>query len=130
MHKALLIGVMGAVMAVSGCSVQRAQTAEAAKTHLIGMSRENILSCMGAPTSRAAEGGTEVWTYVSAPGTYDTVTTGGSNFAVTQSHARNCTVNVVMNGGRVSRINYLGRTGGLLTAGEQCAYAVEACMAP
>ncbi|PWC39271.1 hypothetical protein [Azospirillum sp. TSO35-2] len=129
MRKGLLIVGIGAVMAVSGCSVQRAQTAEAAKTQLVGMSRENILSCMGAPTSRATEGRTEVWTYVSAPGTYDSVTTGGSNFAFTKSRARNCTVNVVMSDGRVSRINYLGRTGGLLTAGEQCAYAVEGCMA-
>ena len=38
-----------------------------------------------------------------------------------------CTVNVTMSGGLVSQINYLGPTGGLLTKGEQCAFAVERC---
>jgi hypothetical protein len=29
--------------------------------------------------------------------------------------------------GRVSRVNYVGPTGGLLTGGEQCAFAVQNC---
>jgi hypothetical protein len=33
-----------------------------------------------------------------------------------------------MNSGRVTAVNYAGPTGGLLTAGEQCAYAVDACV--
>jgi len=32
-----------------------------------------------------------------------------------------------MTGGYVTAVNYQGPTGGLLTCGEQCAYAVEAC---
>ena len=40
---------------------------------------------------------------------------------------RFCTVNVVMSEGRVSRLNYSGPTGGILTSGEQCAFAVENC---
>jgi hypothetical protein len=32
-----------------------------------------------------------------------------------------------MSGGRVSRINYSGPTGALLSAGEQCAYPVQNC---
>jgi hypothetical protein len=34
----------------------------------------------------------------------------------------------VMNKGQVAAVNYAGPTGGLLTAGEQCAYAVDACV--
>jgi hypothetical protein len=37
---------------------------------------------------------------------------------------------VVMSGGAVSAVNYQGPTGGLITAGEQCAYAVDACVKP
>jgi hypothetical protein len=33
-----------------------------------------------------------------------------------------------MMNGRVNRVNYVGPTGGLLTPGEQCAYAVQACV--
>ena len=47
--------------------------------------------------------------------------------AFRESTRRFCTVNVTMNGGRVTRINYVGPTGGLLTASEQCAFAVEKC---
>jgi hypothetical protein len=33
-----------------------------------------------------------------------------------------------MNKGQVAAVNYTGPTGGLLTAGEQCAYAIDACV--
>jgi hypothetical protein len=33
----------------------------------------------------------------------------------------------VIQEGAVSQVNYTGPTGGILTAGEQCAFAVEAC---
>ena len=32
-----------------------------------------------------------------------------------------------MNNGYVSRVNYSGPTGGLITEGEQCAFAVQNC---
>jgi len=37
---------------------------------------------------------------------------------------------MVFAGGAVSAVNYQGPTGGLITAGEQCAYAVDACVKP
>jgi hypothetical protein len=40
---------------------------------------------------------------------------------------RFCNVNIVIQGGVVSQVNYSGPTGGILTGGEQCAFAVEAC---
>lgn len=42
--------------------------------------------------------------------------------------SRACTVNVVLTDAKVSRVSYSGPTGGVLTKGEQCAYAVESCM--
>ena len=44
------------------------------------------------------------------------------------SATRHCTVNVTMTDGRVSALNYLGPTGGLLSPNEQCAYAVASCV--
>jgi hypothetical protein len=44
--------------------------------------------------------------------------------------SRFCNINIVMASGRVTVVNYTGPTGGLLTAGEQCAYAVDACVRP
>jgi len=127
----LALGLAIAVLLAS-CAVQRAQVAQEAQGKMIGLSKEQVLACMGPPANKAAEGSTEVWSYQSGDGT--TISGGfaqyhGYGLASASSVSRNrfCTVNVTMTGGRVSQINYLGPTGGLLTRGEQCAFAVERC---
>jgi hypothetical protein len=121
----------------AGCTVQRALVAQDAQTKMVGLTKEQVLACMGPPASRMAEGATEVWSYNSGDGRTTTTasattiadpgrtTISGVGTAVTRQ--RSCTVNVTMADGRVNRVNYLGPTGGLLTAGEQCAYVVQAC---
>ena len=87
---------------------------------------------MGPPTTKAAEGVTEVWSYpsgnnrttVSTFGTYDRSSYTGLGVA----QSRYCTVNVTMVNGRVSQMNYVGPTGGLLTPNEQCAFALQNCV--
>jgi hypothetical protein len=135
--------VLFLAISCAGCAIQRAAVANDAQEKMLGLSKEQILACMGPPAAKAKEGRTEVWSYNSGNGyvsgsTFGTSTaalsggpgyaTGsvvGSGFGV--SERRFCTVNVTMVDGRVGRINYLGPTGGLLTAGEQCAFAVEHC---
>jgi hypothetical protein len=115
---------------------------------MVGLRKEQVLACMGVPASKAAEGITEVWSYNSGNGTvvastFGSSTTnasvyGGPGYAtghantlgsgVGVSSRRFCTVNIVMTDGVVNRVNYVGPTGGLLTSGEQCAFAVQNCM--
>lgn len=63
--------------------------------------------------------------------TYATGAAAGSNqtssFGFGSTRRRSCTVSIVMMNGTVSRVNYSGPTGGVLTKGEQCAYAVQNC---
>ncbi len=121
--------------AVGACEIQRAQQASDAQKSMVGMPKEQVLSCMGAPANRAVVGGTEVWTYNSGDDRTDTVGVAnawggwGHAFAVgsSTSTSRSCKIDVVMNNDRVRRVNYTGPTGGLLTEGEQCAYAVSNC---
>jgi hypothetical protein len=97
---------------------------------MVGMSKEQVLTCMGPPASKATEGQTEVWAYSSGDGT--TIASGsvsGGSFSAVSS-SRFCRINLVLAGGAVSAVNYQGPTGGLITAGEQCAYAVDACVRP
>ena len=104
--------------------------AQDARVQMVGLSKEQVLVCMGPPASKAAEGQTEVWAYNSGDGT--TIASGSvsyGNFSGVSSR-RFCQINVVMSGGAVSAVNYQGPTGGLITAGEQCAYAVNACVKP
>ncbi len=135
-----------------GCAVQRAVVAQGAQEKMVGMSREQVLACMGPPATKAAEGATEVWSYGSGNDRTTTIGTGyaqthgsisgerrGNQFSATgeatttslatvNSSRRYCTVNVVMTDGRVSRLNYAGPTGGILTGGEQCAFAIQNCV--
>ena len=133
---------------LAGCALQRAQVAQDARAQMVGMTKEQVLACMGPPPNRAAEGQTEVWSYASGNGYSATVASANSsgNFEASRygnsisgtstgtasgtaiSTRRFCTVNVVISGGAVSAVNYQGPTGGLLTAGEQCAFVVDACV--
>jgi hypothetical protein len=85
------------------------------------------LGC-GAPATKAAEGATEVWGFASGNG----MTVASASYdrfgGTAVSSSRFCHVNIAFAGGQVSTINYTGPTGGLLTAGEQCAYAVNNCV--
>ncbi|QQR69194.1 MAG: hypothetical protein IPI58_00460 [Alphaproteobacteria bacterium] len=147
MTKSILF-LSAAFVLLIGCSVQRSRMAEQAQTDLVGMSKKQILSCMGVPTQKAREDDVEIWVYSSGNGRVDafaagqsygqaTATVGGpqisvngsaSTFASSAASRRFCVVNVVMQKEIVSAINYSGPTGGMLTKGEQCAYAVENCL--
>ena len=70
---------------VADCAGQRAQIANYAQNKMIGLTKEQVLACMGTPTSKATEGATEVWSYPSG----------------------NCTVNVTMMEGKVKRMTML-----------------------
>jgi hypothetical protein len=144
--------VVSFALASAGCAVQRAVVAQGAQEKMVGMSREQVLTCMGPPATRAAEGATEVWSYGSGNDRTTTIGTGyaqtnGSisgerwgnqlsatgeatttSLATVNSSRRYCTIHVVMTDGRVSRLNYAGPTGGILTGGEQCAFAIQNCV--
>ena len=54
-----------------GCAIDRAQTAAAAQTAMIGMAKAEVLACMGVPQAKAIEGNVEVWSYSSGNGRTD-----------------------------------------------------------
>jgi len=119
----LTLVLFAAAASLAGCAFQRAQIAQDARTTMIGITKEQTLACMGPPQNKATEGATEVWSYQSGNG----LTVGNYGGGTATSTRRFCTVNLTMTAGRVSQVNYLGPTGGLLTTGEQCAFAIEKC---
>ena len=138
MRRVWLAAMCGLI--VASCAVMRAKEANDAQVTMVGLSKEQILACMGVPAAKAVEGATEVWSYNSGNGqtvgfgSSSASVSGGRGYAsgygfssmVTQQ--RFCTVNVTMLNGRVDRINYVGPTGGLITQGEQCAFAIDNCV--
>ena len=123
-----ILGIVALGVMLAGCAIQRAQIALDARAQMVGMSKEQVLTCMGPPASKATEAQTEVWAYNSGDGTVlASGSVSGGNFSGISS-SRFCKINLVFSGGGVSAVNYQGPTGGLITAGEQCAYAVDACV--
>jgi hypothetical protein len=100
----------------------------------------------GAMSQKAAEGATEVGAYNSGNdrtmvNTFGTSTTnasvsGGPGYASGTASTRRvqaggsrpaANMSVVIADVRVNRVNYSGPRGGILTGGEQCAFAVQNC---
>jgi hypothetical protein len=71
--KAQVLVVRACCLVVAACSVQRAMVAQDAQGKLVGLSKEQLLACMGPPATRMAEGATEVWSYNSGNGRTTTV---------------------------------------------------------
>jgi hypothetical protein len=106
--------------ALTACTFQRAQIANDARINMIGLSKEQVLACMGPPLNQDAKGTTEVWSYNSE----NNVTPAGDG------NGRYCTVNVKMWNGHVGAVDYLGPAGGIITPNEACAFAIEKCTKP
>jgi hypothetical protein len=123
-----VVGVLG----MSGCAFERAQIAQDARVQMVGLNKEQVLSCMGPPASRMAEGQTEVWAYSSGNGHTNVSASSHINGSIAMGDAvatqRFCNVQIVMLNGQVNKLNYSGPTGGLLSADEQCAFAVRNCV--
>jgi hypothetical protein len=85
---------------------------------MIGLSKEQILACMGPPLNQDIKGTAEVWSYNSE----NHVTPAGD----VSGH---CTVNVKMWNGRVGAVDYLGPAGSIITFNEACVFATKKCAA-
>src|SRR5437870_2383668 len=70
MRACLIVAVAIIVAALlSACAIQRAQVASDARAQMVGLTKEQVLACMGPPASKAAEAATEIWSYNSGDGT-------------------------------------------------------------
>src|ERR1700722_4280231 len=109
--RALFLVLTFGLAALSGCTYERSQQADAARTQLVGFSSAQVSDCMGAPDAKSVLPRAEQWTYLSKAST-----------------KLFCKVDVIINNGRVTEIRYSGHTGGLLTENEQCAEIVGRCL--
>lgn len=119
------------IISINGCAIQRAEVATKAKTSLIGMSKQQILQCMGAASEIQKQGTTEAWKYYSGGdyrGSINAYTDNQYTFGTTTLNKRSCEINILFDNSSVTNVLYSGRTGGILSQGEQCAYAVSNCV--
>jgi hypothetical protein len=107
---------------LAACSWQRTQLSQDAQSYLIGLTKDEILRCMGRPMATIPEHATEVWSFEFGNGGGATVYGDG---AVIDAR---CSVKIVMIGDRVSQVIYSNPRGGLLSWGDPCYFALQRCM--
>lgn len=123
-----------ALLSLSACeSLRRDDAAATAKSRMVGLTKEEILGCMGPPKKKAKEGKTEVWSYLSSDGQstarHSKFKSTGYDYAYGSRDRSFCTVNVVMKDGVVAKVHYLGPTAtNFYNRLDQCGYAVQACV--
>ncbi len=130
-----LVITLIASLALCGCArLHRSEIASQAQTQMVGMSKKDLYLCAGVPVRRETVEGLEFLTYV---GGGDSTGVGVGTAAipnvgvgVMSSQRRYCEVTFVLDNGVVKKVNYQGRTGGLISKGEQCAFVVENCVRP
>jgi len=119
-------------LALAGCAQQAPEVDQLAQSGMIGLSRQTIRACMGAPFRRVTIGATEIWTYPNgAAGVEGLFLASGVNgMASWFGPRRSCRVNVVMTHAVVSQVTYAALDGGPLALGESCQIAVRNCLGP
>jgi hypothetical protein len=98
---------------------------------MIGLSKRDLLACLGNPQSREGHGqATEIWTYAIGR------TRGyGPQWAFFLnpnlppfSWPAGCEVKIVMTNARVSQVGYAAADGGWFPLGQECVFPVESCI--
>ena len=128
--------LLSAAILLTACASMRRETAENAQNKMVGLSKEQLLACMGPPANRTVEGTGEVWSYISRGYanarsskqfcTTELVTVFGSACTdwfsrPTRAVAATCSVHLVMADSQVTQVSYVGPP-------EQCRVAVENCV--
>ena len=128
-----LVSFVVLIATLSGCeSFVRSDNAAAARRKMVGLTKEQVLVCMGIPQKKQEVGATEVWQYQSTDGSSDSYGDkhkfGTDTFSFGHSSKQSCSVNIVMTDDVVKVVHYNGARGGLLSPDEQCGYAIEHCV--
>ena len=98
---------------------------------MIGLSKRDILACMGQPAQRVPAGqGTEIWTYVGGQmrgyGPQWAIGVNTNLFPFTSGGS--CDVVMVMTNARVSEVGYTAVDRAGLPLGQECLFPVERCV--
>jgi hypothetical protein len=122
------VGLLAA-LTLGGC--QPLEVDQAAQQSMIGLSKRDILACLGEPAGRTKAGqATEIWTYVGGRmrgcGPQWAIGLNTNLFPFTP--AGSCNVVLVMTNAHVSEIGYAAVDGLALPLGQECLFSVERCV--
>jgi hypothetical protein len=116
-------------LTLSGC--QPLEVDQVAQQSMIGLSKRNILACLGQPAQRVPSGqATEIWTYTGGPmrGYGPQWAIGLNTNLVPFAPGGSCDVVLVMTNSHVSEIGYTAVDGSKFPLGQECVFSVERCV--
>jgi outer membrane protein assembly factor BamE (lipoprotein component of BamABCDE complex) len=120
--RGILLTALG--LGVAGCALQQSDLAMQAQRTMTGKTKEQVLSCMGPPISKATEGDIEVWKYQHSAGA-----SVQSNYNGATVRSRNCDALIYFASDRVQRLEYGGNTSnGILAPRAACGALIERCL--
>ena len=117
------------VLGLSGC--QPLEVDQVAQQSMIGLSKRDILACLGQPAQRVPAGqATEIWTYVGGQmrGYGPQWAIGLNTNLVPFAPGGSCDVVLVMTNARVSEVGYTAVDGSKFPLGQECIFPVERCV--
>jgi len=120
-----------AALALGGCEGQPLEVNQVAQQSMIGLSKRDILACLGSPAQRAPAGqATEIWTYVGGQmrGYGPQWAIGLNTNLMPFAPPGSCDVVIVMTNAHVSEVGYAEIDGGPLHLGQECLFPVERCV--
>jgi len=131
MHRTLFLLPL---MLLAACASPLEDTAERARTALVGLDEAGLKRCLGEPLAIHREGGSDLWLYFretsrSATATSDTGYTPTGRDSVSYDYYRYCEAAFTLQGGRVRAVEFTGRTSTGRQTLEPCGALVERCMA-
>jgi len=118
-----------AALALGGC--QPLETDQVAQQSMIGLSKRDILACLGEPAQRDRAGqATEIWTYAGGRlrGYGPQWAIGLNTNLPPFGRPGTCDVVLTMTNVRVSEVGYAALDGGALPLGQECLFPVERCV--
>lgn len=127
---AILLVALPALL-LGGCESARPEADQIAQQRMIGLSKQDLLACLGRPARRAAAGqATEIWTYAGGQmrGRGPQWAIGLNTNLPPFASPGPCEVKAVMTNGRVSQVFYVDADGEALPIGQECLFAVERCV--
>jgi hypothetical protein len=117
------------VMGLGGC--QPLEVDQVAQQSMIGLSKRDILGCLGQPAQRVPSGqATEIWTYTGGQmrGYGPQWAIGLNTNLVPFAPGGSCDVVLVMTNAHVSQVGYTAVDGSKFPLGQECVFSVERCV--
>ncbi len=131
MSKSIATLGLFAALALGACEGEPLEVNQVAQQSMIGLSKRDILACLGPPAERAPAGqATEIWTYVGGQmrGYGPQWAIGLNTNLLPFTPPGSCDVVLVMTNAHVSEVGYAAVDGGALPLGRECVFPVERCV--